>query len=106
MRIAISDASILVDFANVGLLNALRRLPCQLLIPDLVRAEITPPDQKEAVDDLIDSNTLTVSTATAQEIEQMANLRGQEKGLSIADCSVLILSQAKQALVARAVPRE
>jgi predicted nucleic acid-binding protein len=96
---AIFDACILIDFAREGRLDSLSRLPFLLLLPDLVHVEITRPEQKRMLDELIENRVFSVISATASEIDQISDLNREERGLSPADCSVVVLAQSHLAVV-------
>ena len=42
--LCVVDANVLIDLHVGGLLATLSRLPCEVLIPDLVAAELIDPD--------------------------------------------------------------
>jgi len=95
---AIIDTCILIDFAIDGRLDSLRRLPFQLLLSDFVQLEVTRPEQKRVLDGLIEEEVFTVISATAGEIEEIGNLNREERGLSPADCSVVVLARSRGAV--------
>jgi predicted nucleic acid-binding protein len=99
MRIAISDASILIDLSGVGLLDTMVRLPFDFIVTDFVLHEITRADQKEVVDGLLERRALRELAANQAEIEQIVALSHAEKALSIPDCSVLILARIHGAFI-------
>ena len=99
MRIAISDANILIDLSNGGLLESMARLPYEFVVTDFVLQEITRADQKQAVDRLLAAKCLRELTANQSEIEQIVSLSLANKALSIPDSSVLIMAGIHEALV-------
>jgi predicted nucleic acid-binding protein len=99
MRIAISDASILIDLANVGLLETLAKLPFDFIVTDFILNEITRMDQKMAIDGLRERGTLRILAASQGEIEQIGALSQAARNLSIPDCSVLVLARINKALI-------
>jgi predicted nucleic acid-binding protein len=99
MRIAISDANILIDISSVGLLETMTRLPFEFVVPDFVVNEITRPEQKEAIDSLVRSGVLKVIAANTEELESIGSLARAVRTLSIPDCSVLILAGIHGAMI-------
>ena len=95
---AIIDACILIDFAIDGRLDSMRRLPFLLLLPDLVQLEVTRPGQKRMLDELIEEKVFTVISTSADEIEEIRDLNREERGLSPADCSVVVLARSRRAI--------
>jgi rRNA maturation endonuclease Nob1 len=95
---AIIDACILIDFAIDGRLDSMKCLPFLLLLPDLVQLEVTRPEQKRMLDKLIEEKVFTVISASVDEIEQIGDLNREERGLSPADCSVVVLAQSRRAV--------
>lgn len=99
MLLAISDASVLVDMADSGLLEALTRLPYRFVVPDFVVREISRAEQREIVDRLVDTKKLSVLPATGDDLRLIEALLQHQPTLSFADCSVVILAERHRALV-------
>ncbi len=99
MQLAISDANILVDLVDVGLLEQATRLPIQLVVPDIVLNEVTRPAQIAVIELLVSRGELTVLQANAEQIAMIADLSSELRALSIPDCAVLILGQMNRATI-------
>ncbi|MEA3450319.1 MAG: hypothetical protein U9Q83_00280, partial [Bacteroidota bacterium] len=87
MRIVINDANILIDLADLNLLNDFIKLDFEFQTNDLIINEITNPEQKKKVNKIININKLLVSTVKSNEYKAILKL--QSKNLSSPDCSIL-----------------
>jgi predicted nucleic acid-binding protein len=96
---AISDASVLVDMADTGLLGPLTKLPYQFVVPDFVFKEITRVEQREIVERLVTTKRLSVLTASADDLRLMEEMLRDQPALSFADCSVVVLAARHSALI-------
>jgi predicted nucleic acid-binding protein len=99
MLLAISDASVLVDMADTGLLMPLTKLPYRFVVPDFVVKEVTRVGQKDIVERLVGTTRLSVLAASADDLRLMEELLSVQPALSFADCSVVILAERHGALI-------
>ena len=86
MKIIVNDTNILIDLADLDLLENLTELNFELHTNDFVISEIEKPEQLEKINKIIKSGKLTVATTNADEYSDIAKL--QTKNLSFEDCSV------------------
>lgn len=98
-RIAVNDANILIDFCDIGLMDALIRLDLVLWTSDLVISEIQTPEQRSHVLQFIATGHLLVAAFSAAEIGRIALRQAEVSALSLADCSVLFLAGQQEALL-------
>jgi hypothetical protein len=68
MLLAISDASVLLDMAETGLLRPLTMLPYHIVVSDFVIEEITREDEKDAIQRLVRQKKLTVLSSTREDL--------------------------------------
>ena len=87
-RVYISDANILIDFRNAGLLEALFRLPIVLCCTDFVIQELRDISRPE-----LEGMGLQVEVIDAQGIARLFELRVQHNNSSLADVSCYFLAQ-------------
>ncbi|HCI1915362.1 TPA: type II toxin-antitoxin system VapC family toxin [Pseudomonas aeruginosa] len=87
-RVYISDANILIDFRNAGLLEALFRLPIVLCCTDFVIRELKDISRPE-----LERLGLQVEVIDAQGIPRLYQLRTQHNNSSLADVSCYFLAQ-------------
>ncbi len=94
MAIFINDTNILIDLAELGLLQEFSKIEGELCTCDLVVAELEDATQKDKVHQLIDSGILKILDLTAMELfEEVAPMQGNTSGLSLEDCSVWYLAK-------------
>lgn len=92
MNIFINDANILIDLAELGLLDAFSKLPFKLYTTDFVYAELRDT-QKSRVSILCAKGYLTVIEADEEDLQGMSELLKSSSGLSFEDCSVWFYSK-------------
>lgn len=83
MKLYINDANILIDIAQLELVEAFLSLKFELFTTDFVFEEISEEQRKGFL-----SDKLTVLTSDEMEISGIYELMEQHKGLSFEDCSV------------------
>jgi len=88
MKIFVNDTNILIDLANLDLLEAFSQLDALLYTTDLVVSEISDSKQKTKIDSLIDRGMLIVISLEADEFNEIYALKEDNSGLSLEDCSV------------------
>lgn len=93
MRIVINDANILIDLAELDLLEKFSQLDFELYTTDFVFNEIDE-NQKKSVQKLKDNELLEVIETTENaDYQGIQNLLDNNNGLSFEDCSVWHYSQ-------------
>jgi rRNA maturation endonuclease Nob1 len=97
--IAVNDASILIDFCDVGLSGKLHQIGLALYTTDFVVAEIQEPEQRKQVQQLIQDGGLIVFASSPVELEALVRRQASIPALSLADCSVLTLADVHQAIL-------
>lgn len=88
MKIYINDTNILIDLAELELLDAFSQLNAYLYTTDLVVAEIQNSKQREKVQEFINVGILKVLSLESEEITEIYTIREENSGLTIEDCSV------------------
>ncbi len=97
--IAVNDANILIDFCDIGLIDALTHLGLTLWTSDFIISEIQLPEQRNQVLQFIAEGHLTVATFSATQIGKIVQKQASISALSLADCSVLILAEQQKAIL-------
>lgn len=97
--IAINDANILIDFCDIGLIDALALLGLTMWTSDFVISEIQLPEQRNQVLQFVEAGHLTVATFSATQIGKIAQKQASISALSLADCSVLFLAEQQQSIL-------
>lgn len=92
--IAIQDAELLLDLADAGLLDPVFQLSFSLSTTELLWRELGTVCQ-QAVQPHIERKRLLVNTCSCEEQNKAAVMALQHRGLSLAECSVCCLAQAK-----------
>ena len=91
MIITVSDANILIDLAELDLLEHFTQLHFEFHTNDFIINEIKDPKQKHKVNLLIKKGNLIVAQTKATEYTEISNL--QANNLSFADCAILYYTQ-------------
>ena len=91
--IIISDANIIIDLDNAGLLDNLFRLPFDIQTTDFIIHELRDEELKERVRINIPAGKLSVISFSPAEMAQLFAFHNEEKRLSIADRSVWFLAK-------------
>lgn len=99
MKIAINDANILIDCCDIGLIPALIQLDFELHTTDFVMNEIQNEQQLEILIEMISIKKLIVNEFDSISLQQIIEQSQQFPKLSIQDCSVLYLAEAKNAIL-------
>lgn len=73
MDIIVNDANILIDLLTVDLLGNVCMLPWEVHTVDMVVEEITFPEQRKAVDQLIQSGKIKVYSFSPEEVLEIAS---------------------------------
>ncbi|MDE6637417.1 MAG: hypothetical protein K2K32_04170, partial [Muribaculaceae bacterium] len=89
MKIIVNDTNILIDLHSIGLLEVLCELPYDVRTVDFVIAEITDPEQSEALSALATENKIRIESFDAEELGEIITEHSSVPGnISIPDCSV------------------
>ncbi len=93
MKIFVNDTNILIDLAELDLLEAFSKLDALLYTTDVIIAEIKDSTQKEKIDYLINLGILEVLSIAGEEIMDIYSLKEENTGLSFEDCSVWFITE-------------
>lgn len=99
MKIAINDANILIDCCDIGLIPALIQLDFELHTTDFVMNEIQNQEQLEILIEIISIKKLIVNDFDTSALLKIIERSQKFPKLSIEDCSVLHLAEAKGAIL-------
>lgn len=89
MEIIVNDTNIFIDLYSIGLLEALCELPYDVRTVDFVIAEITDPEQSEALSALATEGKIRIESFDSEELGEIINEHSSVPGnISIPDCSV------------------
>ena len=94
-HIYVIDASIIIEFYNVGALPDLFSLPGNFLVPDLAANE----ELQNARQELLSFGTYCEATFNALEISQLSQYVGRFPNLGLMDCSYLLLAERENAIL-------
>lgn len=86
MRIIVNDTNILIDLANLDLLDYFLKLEFEFHTNDFIINEITDTGQKNKIKKIINDNKLIVAETKSEEYTSIIEL--QTKNLSFEDCSI------------------
>lgn len=95
--IVISDANILFDILDSGLMGSFCELPFEKWTSDFVLQEINKPEQKSAIINAIRNKQLKEKSFTFEEITALTELKEKNTHLSITDCSVWQMARTMRA---------
>lgn len=89
MEIIVNDTNIFIDLHSIGLLGALCELPYDVRTVDFVVAEITDPEQSEAISELAVEGKIKIERFNPEELAEIISEHSSVPGnISIPDCSV------------------
>ena len=88
MEVYINDTNILIDLAEIELLEAFSQLNAYFYTTDLIVAEIQNSRQKEKIQEFINAGILEVLPLESEEFTEIFTIREENSGLTIEDCSV------------------
>lgn len=97
--VAVQDANILIDCAQIGILGMVMELPYEFCTSDLIVAELTDLRSLEAVHHCIKSNTLHVRSFTADDLMELEQMTIDHTSLSLEDCSAWKLARDEAAML-------
>jgi len=95
VKIAVKDASVLIDLLEAGLLGSWFKLGVETHVSDLVLAEVAQPQQRPMLEGFVSAGLLKVARIGNGEIEQLATLArlSRELKVSIPDASAVHLAE-------------
>lgn len=85
----VADANVLIDLHVGGLLAALSRLPCKVLVPDVVAAELINPDGTR-----LPEMGLEVHQFSGDQVVEVMRFRTRYNQVSTNDLFALVLAKA------------
>lgn len=98
MEVIISDTNIFIDLHSIGLLEAFCKLPCEVRTIDFIVAEITDPEQSQAISALAAGGKLVIESLDAEELTEIIAEHSSVPGnISIPDCSVCFYARKHSA---------
>ncbi len=97
--IAIKDANILIDCAEIELLDAVFQLPLVFKTTDFIWQEILVANQQDYIQPYIRAERLKVTSFTADEVLAISQLQYESTGISIEDSSALYLARKDSAIL-------
>ena len=97
--VAVQDASILIDCANLDILDDVLFLPYHFQTTDLIVLEIEYGAVAGAVVKCIENEQLSVSSFSAEEIMEIDARSQAHRSLSLEDCSVWYLAEIAQGIL-------
>jgi hypothetical protein len=95
VKIAVKDASVLIDLLETGLLGSWFKLGIETHVSDLVLAEISQPDQRPVVEGFVSAGLLNVAIIENGDVQRLAALANlsRELKVSIPDASAVHLAE-------------
>jgi len=86
-KVALNDTNILIDFYELGLLDALLEIDLEMHTTDFVVAELVNEEQLDWLEELINNQKLIVNGFSSEEIAAIFEKENNNFGLSLTDCS-------------------
>lgn len=100
MKVAISDANILIDLFNINLLETFINLNLEINTTDFVMKEVDGiPEQKAKIAPLVLSGGLKVNVFSNEELLEVIQKNQTNNGVSIEDCSVWYWAEQNNAII-------
>lgn len=93
------DANILIDCAEIDLLEFVFKLPIRFITSDLIWEEIQLAHQQTPLQQFVECGMLSVVSFTSDEVEMIINLLQEQTGISLEDCSAMYLAQKEGAVL-------
>lgn len=86
-KVALNDTNILIDFYEIGLLDALMEIDLEMHTTDFVVAELVVEEQLDWLEELIANEKLIVNNFSGKELSKIFEKENENFGLSLTDCS-------------------
>jgi len=99
MTVAIKDANIIFDLYEMDLLETCLLLDFDFITSDFVNSEIKTETLKLIINDYKSKNLISIESLDAEQLTAAFQIRLEQPGLSIPDCSVIILAQKHNAII-------
>ena len=98
-KAALNDTNILIDFYEIGLLDALMEIDLEMHTTDFVVAELVVEEQLDWLDELIEQRQLLVSGFSGEELFELMQKESNNPGLSLTDCSAWQWAEKNQGIL-------
>lgn len=99
MKVAIKDANIIFDLFEIELLETFLSLDFDFITSDLVNSEIKTVTLKLKINDCKTKKLISIESLNYKQLSEAYNIKLEQPGLSIPDCSVIILAQKHNAFI-------
>ena len=99
MKVAIKDANIIFDLYEMDLLDICLSLDFDFITSDFVNSEIKTETLKLIINDYKSKNLISIESLNAEQLSEALKIKLEQPGLSIPDCSVIILAQKHNAII-------
>jgi len=97
--VAVKDANILIDCAEIGMLKEVFQLPFQFKTTDLLWEEVNDGEQKRALEAFVKEKQLELVELSIEEISYLQEMEQNFAGLSIQDCSAMYLAKKDKGIL-------
>lgn len=99
MKVVVNDANILIDLAELGLLDEFAQLNFDLHTVDVIVEEMSNHQQKECVLDLARRGLLVIASLRADEYEPILRKKARCSGLSFQDCAAWYYAEVHKGML-------
>ena len=99
MKVAIKDANIIFDFYEMDLLETCLGLDFDFITSDFVNSEIKTETIKLIINEYKLKKLISIESLDAEQLTEAFQINLEQPGLSIPDCSVIILAQKHNAII-------
>jgi predicted nucleic acid-binding protein len=99
MKVAIKDANIIFDLYELDLLEICLSLDFDFITSDFVNSEIKTETLKLIINDYKSRNLISIESLNTKQLTEALKINKEQPGLSIPDCSVIILAQKHNAII-------
>ncbi len=99
MVVVVNDTSVLIDLADMGLIEVLPALNWELQTSDLIIEELAGDAGFQQIEKLIAAGHLHVASFVSDDMSVVAEMSGEYGSLSIEDCSVWYMAKERDAIL-------
>lgn len=99
MKVAITDANIIFDLFEMDLFETFLSLNYDYITSDFVLNEIKDENLKLKINSFQSKHLISIESLDTEQLEAALKIRKEQPGLSIPDCSVIVLAQKHNALI-------
>lgn len=99
MKIVVNDTNILIDLAELGLLEEFSKLGFELHTIDLIVNELEKPAQKASIDAFAKKGLLVVASLKPEEYVSIVQKQASTTGLSFEDCAVWHYAETQRGIL-------